>query len=251
MNKAHSDLSIYSAKPLYCLSGKVVHGRGIGKLVGTPTADIQLTPNEKFPPIGVYISILIWHSQKYASVTNIGNSPTLDTNRQISVETLILDFHTDIYGAQVELELLKFLRFPQNFKTLSKLRNQVFCDCEAARSYFKIPIKSSTVSHGTSSSLIQIGALYIDTQKRCALIQNQEIILTNKEFELLCLLCSHIGWAYSKEQLYEAIRHEPADGICHPVENLICQLRKKIKSYSAENIPSIKTIVGYGYKLVL
>lgn len=251
MSKVHSDLPIYYTKPLYSLSGKVVHGRGIGKLVGTPTADIQLTSNEKLPPIGVYISILIWHSQKYASVTNIGNSPTLDTNRQISVETLILDFHTDIYGAQVELELLEFLRLPQNFKTLSKLRNQVFCDCDAARAYFKIPFQKSIVSHGASSDLIQIGDLYIDTQKRCVLIQNQELVLTNKEFELLCLLCRHIGWAYSKEQLYEAIWHEPADGICHPVENLICQLRKKYKSFNADNVPSIKTIVGYGYKLVL
>lgn len=236
-----------SQKVLYRLSGKVVHGRGIGKLVGTPTADIQVSSQE-LPPIGVYISILHWHSHRYASVTNIGNRPTIDNDTHISVETLILDFHTDIYGSQVTIELLKFLRLPQKFKTLSDLREQVFCDCDQTRNFFQLLME---IHSDPLSQPLQFGSLCIDTQKRYATIQNNNINLTTKEYELLCILCSHPGWAYSKEQLYEAIWHEPANNFYHPVENLIYQLRKKLKSNGSKDIPQIITIVGYGYKFVI
>lgn len=237
---------------LYHLSGKVIHGRGIGKLVGTPTADIQVSPTQKLPPVGVYITTLCWHSHKYASVTNIGNRPTIDNDTRISVETLILDFNTDIYDAQVDIELLEFLRLPQKFQTLSELREQVFNDCDRARKYFrtlsqKIPLSQNIIS----PDCIRIGSLCIDPLKRCVTVRNHDISLTTKEFDLLLFLCQHPGWAYSKEQLYEEVWHEPSNGVYHPVENLVCQLRKKLKSNGYENESCIKTIIGYGYKFLL
>lgn len=239
----------FSSKPLSRLSGKVVHGRGIGKLVGTPTADVQIFPTQVLPSVGVYITILKWKNHKYASVTNVGNHPTIDTDTNISVETLILDFNSEIYGADVTIEFMKFLRLQQKFQTLSELREQIFCDCNTARMFFY----SSSDNKQTSSAdahCIHFGSLFIDTLKRCATVNGHDLLLTTKEYDLLVFLCSHPGWAYSKEQLYEAIWHEPATDICHPVENLVCQLRKKLKGNQYENNTCIKTIIGYGYKFL-
>ncbi|MDD3279698.1 MAG: riboflavin kinase [Lachnospiraceae bacterium] len=245
-------LSTLSKTTLYTLVGTVVHGRGIGKLVGTPTADIQLSSPQTLPPIGVYISTVIWRNQKYASVTNIGNRPTIDNDDHISVETLILDFHSDIYGAEISIELLKFIRLPQKFPSLSELRDQVFRDCETARTFWGIyPNHAYNNKRSPSERFLQLGSLRIDTHKRCAIIQSTDIQLTTKEYELLYLLSCHPGWAYSKDQIYEAIWHEPANASYHPVENLICQLRKKLSLKSDKNIPVITTIVGYGYKLLI
>ena len=66
----------YSQKPLYSLFGKIVHGRGIGKLVGAPTANLQILSQDRLPPIGVYIAEIMLEGQVYYGVTNIGTRPT-------------------------------------------------------------------------------------------------------------------------------------------------------------------------------
>ena len=55
------------------------------------------------------------------------------------------------------------------------------------------------------------------------------------------------GMAFTKQQIYEAVWHEKANGYFHAVENTIFQIRKKIKKYSSDK-NYIKTVVGYGYK---
>lgn len=251
MSEKSTNQSASSQKVLYLLSGKVIRGRGIGKLVGTPTADIRVSFPENLPPIGVYISSVILDSKKYASVTNIGNRPTIDNDDDISVETLILDFHSDIYDEYIDIELLKFIRLPQKFSSLTELRSQVLCDCQTARLFFGISTNNTNDANHCSSTSLQLGALQIDTPKRSVTIQNRMIPLTTKEYDLLYLLASHPGWAYSKEQIYESIWREPAVSSYHPVENLVCQLRKKLKSNCTDEVPTIKTIIGYGYKLII
>lgn len=233
---------------LYRLSGKIIHGRGIGKLIGTPTADIQVSRPESLPPIGVYITILTWNSCKHHSVTNIGGHPTLDTDPQISAETMILDFNTEIYDQEVTLDFLKFLRPQKKFQTLSELREQIFRDCNAARDFFHLPENGMSILANKQN--IHLGSLCVDTKRRCVTVHGQDLSLTSKEYELLLLFCRHPEWAYSKEQLYEMIWHEPSNGICHPVENLVFQLRKKLRASGYENTSCIKTITGYGYKFI-
>lgn len=223
------------------LKGVVIHGRGIGKLVGTPTADIQIFSSQKFPPIGVYTSLLVWNGVSLPSVTNIGNSPTLDDTNKPSIETLILDFNKEIYGSKIELILLKFLRLPQKFPSLSDLIQQIFLDCKNTRIYFNL---FSTKHYN------ETGKIRIDEHKRNIFYNNIEITLTTKEYEAFYLLASHPGWAYSKSQLYEYIWKEPATNCLHPVENLIYQLRKKLKHCSREASEHIVTINGYGYKFI-
>ena len=54
---------IMNVKPLYTLSGRIIYGRGIGKLVGTPTANLQIVSESNLPPIGVYITKILLDKQ--------------------------------------------------------------------------------------------------------------------------------------------------------------------------------------------
>ena len=84
-------------KPLCSLSGLVVHGKGNGKTVGMPTANLQIDPTTPLPPLGVYASVVQLSTGCHLGVTNIGYRPSVDQERRISIETFILDFDADLY----------------------------------------------------------------------------------------------------------------------------------------------------------
>jgi len=223
----------FNRKPLYVLSGKVVHGRGIGKLVGAPTANLQILSQVSLLPVGVYVTEIVLEQQIYHGVTNIGTRPTVDNDKDISVETFIINFRQDIYEKNMEIRLFKKLRNPQKFDDFSMLLTQIRQDCIAAQNYFGI---KTTIS-----------SLHMDVEKYQATINGQPIYLSHKEFDVLYLLYSNQDTAFKKEQIYEAVWHEISAGHCHAVENTVFQIRKKLKTY-AGNSDFIKTIAGYGYQ---
>lgn len=224
---------ILTKRPMFILSGEIIHGRGIGKLVGMPTANLQPFSKIKLPPVGVYITKILLNSQTYYGITNIGTRPTIDNDKEISIETHILNFNKDIYGEKIEIQLFDRLRAQQKFENYSMLLNQIRKDCSTTRDFFGIAQIFSP--------------LYMDFANRRVKIANQEVCLSAKEFDVLYMLYSNPDIVFTKEQLYEAIWHESANGCCHAVENTIFQVRKKLKLYSA-GYEFIKTVVGYGYK---
>lgn len=92
---------------------------------------------------------------------------------------------------------------------------------------------------------ISIDNLLIDVQRRLVLIDNMPIDLTSREFDLLHFFALHMGWALSKEQIYECVWHEASVGGYHAVENAIYRIRQKIEGSSL----IIQTIIGYGYRI--
>lgn len=219
--------------PLYEFSGEVIHGRGIGKLVGMPTANLQISSETDLPPSGVYITKIKYKGCIYCGVTNIGTRPTVDNDSEISIETHILNFNQNIYGEQLEIGLFKMLRSIRKFEDFSSLLEQIRKDCIATQDFFGI---ERTYSR-----------LQMDIKKHKAKIDNREVYLSNKEFDVLYMLYSNPDVTFTKEQIFEAVWHEPSVGCCHAVENTVFQIRKKCKVI-AENIEFIKTVVGYGYK---
>ena len=119
------------------LSGKVVHGRALGRTVGMPTANIQIQDASVLPECGVYATRIQMDSGVYMSVTNIGRRPTVDDESYITVETFIIDFDKEIYGEQAVLEVHKLLRPIQKFDSLKGVQMQVQQDVEMAKIYFK------------------------------------------------------------------------------------------------------------------
>ena len=118
------------------LSGKVVHGKALGRTVGMPTANLCIT-EETIPEDGVYATRILVGGKSYISVTNIGRRPTVDDESHITVETYIIDFNMQIYGEHAVLEVHKFLRPIQKFDSLEEVKKQVQKDVESVKIYFE------------------------------------------------------------------------------------------------------------------
>lgn len=114
------------------LTGKIVHGKGLGRTVGMPTANLSPVRGSEIPPEGVYASIVSLKSGKYIGVTNIGHRPTVDNSGEETIETNIHDFDKDIYGETMTLGVMYFLRPVRKMNNLEEVRNQVRKDMERA-----------------------------------------------------------------------------------------------------------------------
>ena len=118
----------------YSISGKVTSGRGIGKTIGFPTANIH-PYHTAIPAQGVYIAESIVEGKRYPSAVNIGIAPTI-RNEDITIETHILDFDENIHGKDIEIQFLKRLRPEKKFPNKEALIEQIKVDVEAVRTFF-------------------------------------------------------------------------------------------------------------------
>lgn len=121
----------------YTIQGEVVHGNHYGRTFGMPTIN-QLPAAEKLlPPNGVYVSQTIVEGRAYHSVTNIGVKPTIDGAYPRGAETFIQDFHQDIYGKVVEVQLYSYARPEMKFASKEQLIDQMHRDERASEEYWK------------------------------------------------------------------------------------------------------------------
>lgn len=119
----------------FFIMGTVAKGRQIGQTIGFPTINIY-PPSDKFlPPDGVYATQTIINGITYMSVTNIGLRPTVDKEPKIrSVETHLLNYSgPDLYGEQVKVEFLEFIRPERQFSSLDELKAQIAKDIQLNR----------------------------------------------------------------------------------------------------------------------
>ncbi|MDD6216680.1 MAG: bifunctional riboflavin kinase/FAD synthetase [Roseburia sp.] len=121
----------------YFVCGKVEHGKEIGRTIGIPTINL-LPPKEKLlPPFGVYVSKVLIDGKEYHGVTNVGRKPTIAGENPVGVETHILDVAQDLYGKEVKVEFLKFVRPEQKFDSVESLKNQMQQDVATAERFFQ------------------------------------------------------------------------------------------------------------------
>lgn len=102
---------------------------------------------------------------------------------------------------------------------------------------------------GPADSVIKIRDLEIHTTEHAARLSGADLELTPTEYEILCLLASHPGQAFSKERLYELIWKEPYFGDENVLNTHINRLRTKLKAASKGDVSYIKTLWGIGYKM--
>ena len=120
----------------YNLVGTVVQGQQLGRTLGFPTANLALPANKMVPCQGVY-AVRVTMDSGSSTVTNlgvmnIGNRPTVNGLTQ-TIEVHLLDWSGDLYGRQLNVELLNFLRSEQKFGSLDDLKQQINHDCTIAR----------------------------------------------------------------------------------------------------------------------
>ncbi len=122
----------------YRLSGTVVHGFHNGRGLGFPTANVgQTDPDVLLPHNGAYAVLAHVDGQQLQGMANIGKRPTLDNGPQLSIEVNLFDFDGDIYGKDIMLEFISFLRLEFKMVGLEELKRQLTLDRDNARRLLK------------------------------------------------------------------------------------------------------------------
>ena len=120
----------------YTILGTVEEGKHLGRSLGFPTANLS-AHSEQFPPNGVYAAEGILEGKKVHGVVNLGVRPTIDNDSpQRVLEFHLFDFDRDLYGEDVELRFLRYLRPERKFESLAALREQIGRDVLEARQVF-------------------------------------------------------------------------------------------------------------------
>jgi riboflavin kinase/FMN adenylyltransferase len=116
----------------YTILGTVVRGDDLGKKIGFPTANLS-AHNEQFPPDGVYFAEANLDGAVYRGVVNLGYRPTVSSGAAGRVlEIHLLDFDRDIYGKDVEVRFIRYLRQEKKFESVDALVQQIALDVKQA-----------------------------------------------------------------------------------------------------------------------
>ncbi|WP_339052070.1 bifunctional riboflavin kinase/FAD synthetase [Candidatus Lariskella endosymbiont of Epinotia ramella] len=122
----------------YSVKGKVVKGRGTGTKLSFRTANINLDEGIIYPRYGVYQVNINVEGILYNGVANIGLRPSFNLDQSPILEVHIFDFDRSIYGADVVVEFLDFMRPERKFSSLSLLKDQILFDIRTAKGLFRL-----------------------------------------------------------------------------------------------------------------
>lgn len=121
----------------HLLSGIVAHGRGLGRTIGVPTANIPIAPELLIPPHGVYCARAeLEDGRVFPAVVNIGLHPTVGSLDAPVAEAWIDGLDAALYEKPLRLWLCHMLRSEQKFDSMQALRTQILHDRAQMRDYF-------------------------------------------------------------------------------------------------------------------
>ena len=133
IEQGHLDKAAEMLGRPYTILGTVVEGDGLGKTIGFPTANLS-AHSEQFPPNGVYVADAWLDGALHHGVVNLGYRPTVSKDRSNRIlEIHLFDFNRDIYGQDVEVRFVQYLRPEKKFATLDVLVRQIEADVQQAR----------------------------------------------------------------------------------------------------------------------
>ncbi|MCT4779656.1 MULTISPECIES: bifunctional riboflavin kinase/FAD synthetase [Exiguobacterium] len=113
----------------YQTKGIVIHGDARGRQIGFPTANIRPEFSYVIPKLGVYATFVhLEDGRKYPAMTNIGRRPTFYETGDVSIETHLLQFDEDLYGQELKLEWMAYLRDERAFDGIDSLKTQLAQD---------------------------------------------------------------------------------------------------------------------------
>lgn len=122
----------------YKIVGKVIKGRQVGRTIGYPTANLELPNHLKvIPAQGVYAVNVCLENKEYKGMLYIGRRPTLYSDIEESVEVNIFDFDENIYGKELEIEFLQFMRRDVKFESIDILKRQLGLDYKRVMDFFE------------------------------------------------------------------------------------------------------------------
>ncbi len=125
----------------YALTGLVVKGNQLGRTIGFPTANIEVSDKYKlFPKQGVYVVSALVAGQSVYGMINLGMRPTVDGKKMV-IEVYLFNFNQDIYHKTIRIAFLKRLRDEQKFPSVEALKMQLIKDEATSKKYIESIVK--------------------------------------------------------------------------------------------------------------
>ena len=123
----------------YSITGEIVHGKKLGRVLGFPTLNMCVPTCKVMPEYGVYASVTLIHGSLRRGITNIGKRPTIDNYEEspITCETHLINYSGDDYGKTATVFLLKFLRHETKFNDIDDLKMGITADCNNAEIFLE------------------------------------------------------------------------------------------------------------------
>ena len=125
----------------YALFGKVVHGKGLGRTIGFPTANIELEePNKIIPMAGVYEVKVKGERLKDEGVNELANERVsglgvkgmCNIDSQGVIEVHLLGYKGNLYGQNLTIQFMQFIRKERQFHSLDELQQQIKADVDSS-----------------------------------------------------------------------------------------------------------------------
>ncbi len=128
----------------YAISGRVLHGRKLGRTIGFPTLNLRIA--HRHPAVqGVFaVRVHGLGTKARAGVASIGLRPTVDDSGRWLLEVHLFDFDDHVYSRLVRVEFLQKLRNEERYATLDELAAAIAADAARARSLFTADYPSPT-----------------------------------------------------------------------------------------------------------
>lgn len=114
----------------YFISGRVVHGKALGRELGIRTINTAYDSSKILPPNGVYSTDVLISGGRYMGITNVGTKPTVGDGIEKGVETHILGFDGDVYDSTASIIFNDFYRKEKKFDSLAELIDAINHDIE-------------------------------------------------------------------------------------------------------------------------
>ncbi len=120
----------------YSVCSTVLHGKALGRKWGFPTLNQAFPAGALIPRHGVYVTdCTLPNGKKLRGITNVGSRPTVDQAASVNCETHLLDFDGSLYGEEITVEFLHFVRPEMRFDSQDALKEQIARDLQTAKEY--------------------------------------------------------------------------------------------------------------------
>lgn len=121
----------------YSLHGMVIHGKKIGRTIGFPTANIEISNEKLLPKAGAYVVKVYLDKNELLGMLSIGNNPTFN-GEKTTIEVHILDFNSDIYGKNIKISFYDFLHTQIKFESVEGLIEILNEDKRRTQDFFAV-----------------------------------------------------------------------------------------------------------------
>jgi riboflavin kinase/FMN adenylyltransferase len=124
------------------IGGKVIASDRRGRILGFPTANLDIKPQQALPGNGIYATITQVYDKQFPSATNIGTRPTFGEGKK-NVETHLLNYKGDLYGKEIRIEFMQKLRDEQHFPSSEELKAQIRKDIRQVEAILGFGVNSA------------------------------------------------------------------------------------------------------------